>query len=183
MKSQRAVAVSSQDGAALAANVRFAETGVAGQFILEVDVLIAVVFKCVEQSGHVLRPAMPVQLCHACHSFGEDWMQIAVQVKEVAATVDKKDEILRIVQVEATGKAGQDKAQAENVGQRIVMPDLVFPGDIARQVNWVGKLFSPLADLQIDAGLLTLIDLHSHSRFANDFDGEGLCFLKLPNPG
>ncbi len=72
--------------------------------------MIAVVFERVEQGGQVLRPTAPVQFRHPDHGFGQDRVQLPIEIEQIAAMVDKEGEVLGIIQVEAASQTGQDQA-------------------------------------------------------------------------
>ena len=77
-------------------------------------------------------------------------MQCWVQMEQIAAMTDECGEVFGLREVEAARQAGQDHAETENIGQRIVMADLVLPTHIARQIHRLANLIATLADLEID---------------------------------
>ena len=105
----------------------------AGQVDLEIDRLVAVVFERPQQAGQILRPPATVELRQPQNGLGEDRMQPRIEGEQVPAAGDERFQVARLIQIEAAREAGQDQSQAEDVGQRIVMPQFMLPRDIARQ--------------------------------------------------
>jgi hypothetical protein len=86
---------------------------------------------------------------------------------------------LRFGEIQSASQAGQDHAQAEHVGQRIVVTQLVLPSNVARQVHGASDRDASLADGQVNHVLLSGICFASppdlrhdlHGGLAGRFDG------------
>ncbi len=133
----------------LGAVVLLDESGDAGQVHLEIDLLVAVVLQIVQQGPKVLDAAMAVDLRHAGNRLGQDGVQPRVQREQVAAMGDEALQVLGVGKVQAAGQAGQNHSQAEDVGQGIVMAELLLPGDVAGKVDGPGEGGRAVADREI----------------------------------
>ena len=118
----------------------------AGQIDVEVDLLVPVVLQVVQQGPQVLDAAMPVDLRHAGNRLRQDRVQPGVQREQVPPMGDEALQVLGVGEVQAASQAGQDHPQAEDVGQRVVMADLVLPGYVAGQVDGPGDFGRAIPD-------------------------------------
>ena len=122
------------------------ETRHAGQIHLEVDLLVPVVLQIVLQGPKVLDATMSVDLRHAGNRLREDRVQAGVQREQISPIGDEAIQVIGFGKVQAASKAGQNHPQAENVGQRVVMADLVLPRYVAGKVDGPGDLGRAIPD-------------------------------------
>ncbi len=78
---------------------------------------------------------MAIELGHRPDDLGQHGMQSGRQIEQIAATGDESLVVLGIGEVQAAGQAGEDQPQVEDVGERVVMPQPMFPADVAAQIG------------------------------------------------
>jgi hypothetical protein len=64
---------------------------------------------------------MPIEFGHRDDDACDHRVQIRIDSEQIAAIVDELGELLVFVEVESANHAGQNQAQAEGIGERVVM--------------------------------------------------------------
>jgi len=113
---------------------------------------------------------MTTEFGHADDGFGEDGVELLIEPEQVAAMRDETVEVFGLVEVEAAGEAGEDKAEAEDIGDGIVVADLVFPGNIAGEENRFRDFVVAFADVEVYVFVGTGIDVDGSFVGGEHFD-------------
>ena len=93
---------------------------------------------------------MPIDLRHANDGSCQDRVQIRGNRKQVVATRYETFEIIGIAEIEPQAEACQDHSEAKDVGQRIVMTELMLPADITRQIDGASDLVVAIPNGQVE---------------------------------
>ena len=97
-------------------------------------------------------------------------MQLRLDLKQVVSIFDKCGEILVVCQVQAASKTGQQHPEAEDVGERVVVTNFVFPTPIGGKKT--GTFDGATAgDQQILLRALAIGNIEGAAARSNDFDG------------
>ena len=150
-----------------------------------------------QQGPQVLDPAVPVQIGHAEDGPGKHGVEVGGQGEEILSRGNEGLQSIRLRQVDPTGEARQDHPQAEDIGERVVVFEQMFPRHVAGQVDWTNDLRVAIADGKIDELVASFVDVDGTTLLANDFDGgssgglhasycgrvaAGLCPLRFLEP-
>src|SRR5262245_30137137 len=100
-----------------------------------------------------------------------------MECKQVAPMSDKLLEVGALVEVQSTGQTGEDQPQTENVGQWIMVLQLVFPGNVTRQVDGPLQRYAARANLGAHDFLVSLANQCRAALFAEDFDRRPIRLL------
>ncbi len=130
---EETIAQMALDHPALSGQAGFLETIDALEIEIVFGRLFAVVFKAANQRRQILRAVVPVQFRHLHNGRGHDRIQPGINREEVLAIVDENLEVIRIGEIETSRHAGENEAERKDIGQRIVLSRLVFPGQVAGQ--------------------------------------------------
>jgi hypothetical protein len=97
-------------------------------------------------------------------------VKVRAQVEQVPPALDESRQILRIVKIKSAGARGENQAQDEYVGQRIMMPDFMFPAHVTGKVDGLGDWLTAFTDLQTDNLVGTMLDMHVQAVLTDDLD-------------
>ena len=158
----------------LAGGSRAAKAAIAGEIRLEIDFLIAIVLERMQRTPQVLRPLVAIKLGHRPDDLRQHGMQSGRQLEQIAATGDESLVVPGIGEVQTAGQAGENQPQAEDVGERVVMPQSMLPADVAAQISGSLKLGGGLAGrLRLDL-VDPRVELADDGGAVDDFDPLGL---------
>ena len=96
---------------------------------------LAMVLQAVDQARQVLRALAPVDLGHARQQLRGDRVQARIALHEVLANLGEGPKVAVFGEVEAAGQTDAEHPEAEDVGQRVVMPDRMLPRAVVGQID------------------------------------------------
>ena len=98
-------------------------------------------------------------------------MEVGCQGEEILSRGNEGLQPIRFCQVDPTGEARQDHSQAEDIGERVVVFEQVFPRHVAGQVDRANDFRVTIADGKVDELVASFVDVDGTALLADDFDG------------
>jgi hypothetical protein len=111
---------------------------------------------------------MPIELRHPHNGLRQRGVQVPLQTEEVVTVSHEPTNVFEPVEIQFATQAGQDQAQDERVGQRVMVADQVFPASVSQNVDRGDERLVVACHPQVLNSTLALIDINRPPGVAHD---------------